>query len=260
MSFQGAIFDVDGVLVESPHEAAWRDTLEGLLEGEWSDVRDQTTWSPGAFTTEVYRDLVSGKPRMDGARAALEHFHVPEVNERVGRYAELKQKKIVELIGQGAFTAFPDALRFILDVREMGLSAAAASSSKNANLFLERIDMDEFCRSEGRRHDFVQPGTTLLDLFAANTCGRDFPQGKPHPEIFLTAAAELGLPTDVCFVLEDAVSGIQAAKAGEIVGLGIARLDDVEELRRAGADLVVTSLDDVDRPSLARGEVRRVPS
>lgn len=260
MSFRGAIFDVDGVLVESPHEAAWRDTLESLLEGEWSDVRDQTTWVPDAFTTEVYRDLVSGKPRMDGARAALEHFHVPDLDRRVRRYAELKQKKIVELIEQGVFTAFPDALRFILDVREMGIAAAAASSSKNANLFLERIDMDEFCRSDGRRHDFVQPGTSLLDLFAANTCGRDFPQGKPHPQIFLTAAAELGLPTDVCFVLEDAVSGIRAAKAGEMVGLGIARLDDVEELRSAGADLVVTSLDDVDRPSLARGEVRRVAS
>ena len=257
MSFRGAIFDVDGVLVESPHERAWRETLERLLMGEWNDVRDRTGWAPGAFTSDVYRNLVSGKPRQDGARAALEHFGVPDVDERVGRYADLKQEQIVDLIGQGEFTAFPDALRFVLDVREMGLELAAASSSKNANMFLERIDLDEFCRAEGRRHDFVSTGTTLLDLFDANVCGWDFPQGKPHPEIFLTAAAELGLSAADCFVLEDAVSGIQAAKAGEMVGLGVARLDDEAELRDAGADLVVTSLDDVDRPSLSRGEMAR---
>jgi len=257
MSFRGAIFDIDGVVVESPHERAWRETLEQLLLGEWSDVRDQITWSAGAFTTDVYKNLVSGKPRMDGARAALEHFRVPDVAERVGRYADLKQKQIVDLIGQGEFRAFPDALRFILDVRQMGLSVAAASSSKNAGMFLERIDLDEFCRAEGRSHAFVSTRMSLLDLFAADVCGRDFAQGKPHPEIFLTAAEELGLSPDDCFVIEDAVSGVQAAKAGKMVGLGVARLDDEAELLEAGADLVVTSLDDVDRPSLGRGEVAR---
>jgi beta-phosphoglucomutase-like phosphatase (HAD superfamily) len=44
--FQGAIFDVDGVLVDSPHEKAWRESLRELMEGEWSHIRDQTTWSP----------------------------------------------------------------------------------------------------------------------------------------------------------------------------------------------------------------------
>ena len=38
--FQGAIFDVDGVLVDSPHELAWREALQELMEGDWSDVRD----------------------------------------------------------------------------------------------------------------------------------------------------------------------------------------------------------------------------
>ena len=48
--FQGAIFDVDGVLVDSPHEKAWRESLRELMENDWSDIRDQTTWSPEAFT------------------------------------------------------------------------------------------------------------------------------------------------------------------------------------------------------------------
>ena len=70
-SFQGAIFDVDGVLVDSPHEKAWRESLRDLMEGEWSDVVDRTTWSPDAFTPRVYEEEMSGKPRMSGARAAL---------------------------------------------------------------------------------------------------------------------------------------------------------------------------------------------
>ena len=45
MAFRGAIFDVDGVLVDSPHELAWRDALGRLMDGEWRDIRDQTGWA-----------------------------------------------------------------------------------------------------------------------------------------------------------------------------------------------------------------------
>jgi beta-phosphoglucomutase len=72
--FEGAIFDVDGVLVDSPHERAWRQSLQELMEGEWRDIRKDTTWSHAAFTPQVYEQLMSGKPRMSGARAVLEHL------------------------------------------------------------------------------------------------------------------------------------------------------------------------------------------
>ena len=52
MSFRGAIFDVDGVLVDSPHELAWREDLKDLLEGGWSGVRDRTTWTRESFTPQ----------------------------------------------------------------------------------------------------------------------------------------------------------------------------------------------------------------
>jgi beta-phosphoglucomutase-like phosphatase (HAD superfamily) len=61
--FQGVIFDVDGVLVDSPHEKAWRQSLRELMESSWSDIRDRTTWTPDAFTAHVYQQYVSGKPR-----------------------------------------------------------------------------------------------------------------------------------------------------------------------------------------------------
>ena len=256
--FSGAIFDVDGVLVDSPHELAWREGLRQLMENEWSDVRPRTSYAPEKFTPEVYQRVMSGKPRYAGARAALEHFGVPDPEQRAQEYGDRKQVMIVELIEASEFHAYPDALRFVLAVKGAGLRIGAASSSKNANAFLERIRLDEFAREEGLSYDFVRPGYTLLDILDANVSGRDFEQGKPHPEIFLTAAEELGLPPAECFVVEDAANGVQAAKAGNMEALGLARADDEELLAGANADLVVTTLDDVSLDALAQGRLEQV--
>ena len=256
MAFQGAIFDVDGVLVDSPHELAWRESLRELMEGEWRDLRDQTSWTAERFTPAVYQQLMAGKPRMAGARAALEHFGVPDIGPRAERYAEAKQEGVVKLIEEGRFVAFPDALRFILTVKHLGIRVAGASSSKNAKLFLERIRLDTFAAEQRLDYDFIRPGMTLQELFDADISGRDFPKGKPDPAIFLTAAAELGVPPGACFVVEDASSGIRAAKAGAMAALGVARLDDRDLLLEGGADLVVTTLDDVYLPSLAKGRLQ----
>ncbi len=254
-AFSGAIFDVDGVLVDSPHERAWRETLQELMEGPWSDIRDQTTWSREAFTPEVYQEVMSGKPRESGALAALEHFEVPDPQDHVEAYAERKQAMVVELIEAGEFSAYPDALRFILAMKAAGLLVGAASSSKNAGLFLKQIRLDTFAQEEGLEYEFLEQGQSLLEFFDADVSGRDFEQGKPHPEMFLAAAEELGLTPDGCFVIEDAVSGVEAAKAGEMSALGLAREDDYEQLAEADPDLVVTSLDDVDLDALAEGRL-----
>ena len=129
MSFRGAIFDVDGVLVDSPHEQAWREGLRQLMENDWSDVRGQTTYAPEKFTPEVYQRVMSGKPRYAGAQSALEHFGVPDAERRAREYGDRKQVMIVELIEASQFHAYPDALRFVLAVKDMGLRIAAASSS-----------------------------------------------------------------------------------------------------------------------------------
>ena len=257
MTFRGAIFDVDGVLVDSPHEQAWREGLRQLMENEWSEVRDQSTYAPEKFTPEVYQRVMSGKPRYAGAQAVLEHFGVPDPEQRAQEYGDRKQVMIIELIEASEFHAYPDALRFVLAVKDAGLRIGAASSSKNANAFLERIRLDEFAEDVGLGYDFVRPGYTLLDILDANVSGRDFEQGKPHPEIFLTAAEELGLPPAECFVVEDAANGVQATKAGNMAALGLARADDEEMLAAANADLVVTTLDDVSLDALAEGRLER---
>ena len=257
--FAGAIFDVDGVLVDSPHERAWRETLHELMETRWRDLRGQTSWSPDGFTSRVYQEIVAGKPRLSGARAALAYFGLPDAKTHASEYAERKQEVVVALIEAGEFTAFPDALRLLLDVREAGIPIATASSSKNGRLLLSGIRLDRFVQEHDLDYDIVTPGQTLLDVLDADLSGRTFRQGKPHPEIFLAAARQLGAPAHACFVVEDAVSGVKAAKAGAMAALGIARADDVELLTGAGADLVVTTLDEVDRQALLVGRLAPAP-
>lgn len=257
MGFRGAIFDVDGVLVDSPHEKAWREGLRQLMEGEWSDIRDQTSYSPEAFTPQVYQREMSGKPRYKGAQAALEYFGVPDAERRAREYGDMKQEMIVDLIEAKDFEEYPDALRFVLALKEAGVLIAAASSSKNAGAFLRLVRLDEFAEREGLSHDFLTPGYTLLDILDGDVSGRDFEHGKPAPDIFLAAGEEVGLRSSECFVIEDAANGIQAAKAGEFAALGIARADDEEALAEAGADLVVTSLDEVSLEAISEGRLER---
>jgi beta-phosphoglucomutase-like phosphatase (HAD superfamily) len=253
--FKGAIFDVDGVLVDSPHEKAWRESLRELMESDWGTIRDQTTWSPEAFTPQVYQEEMSGKPRMSGARAALDHFGVPDAERRVVEYAQHKQVMVVRLIEAGDFTAYPDALRFIIAVKDAGIRVAAASSSKNAGLFLRKIRLDTFAHDRGISSPSVRPDLTLLEFFDADVSGRDFAHGKPHPEMFLTAGEQLGVAPEDSMVIEDAAAGVEAAKAGAMAAIGVARSDDAELLAAAGADIVVASLDEVDVAALAEGRL-----
>ena len=253
--FQGAIFDVDGVLVDSPHEQAWRASLRELMEGQWSDIRGQTTWSPGAFTPHLYQSEISGKPRMSGARAALEYFQVPGADARAAQYAAHKQAMVVRLIEAGDFTAYPDALRFLIAVKDAGIAVAAASSSKNAKLLLRQIRLDSFADEHGISSASLRPGLTLLDFFDADVSGRDFAHGKPHPEMFLAAARELGAAPEAAIVMEDAAAGVMAAKAGAMAAIGIARAHDASLLTAAGADIVVTTLDEVDLAALSHGRL-----
>lgn len=247
MQFQGWIFDVDGVLVDSPHEAAWRESLRQLMAGPWHDIALRSSYAPDRFTTAMYQRTMTGKPRADGAAAALRFFDVADPTGALRQhYMDAKQTMLLDLAQQGRFTAFDDALRFVLDIRASGALLGVASSSKNANLFLGQVLLAPFVAAGKARqgsYPFVQATTSLLDLFDANTCGQDVAHGKPAPDLFLATAAALDLPPGQCAVVEDAPSGVQAAKAGGMACVGVARIDDAQELAAAGADWVVTNLD-----------------
>src|SRR5664280_988505 len=137
-----------------------------------------------------------------------------------------KQALVIRLIEAGDFTAYADALRYIVAVKDDGIRVAAASSSKNAQLFLSKIRLDTFAAEHGISSPSLRPGLTLLEYFDADVSGRDFAHGKPHPEMFLTAAGLLAVEPERAMVIE-----------------------------AAAAEIVVTTLDDVDRAALADGRL-----
>ncbi len=243
------VFDVDGVIVDSPHERAWVEALAQLADGDWHALVPATRYRPEAFDTRTYQAFVAGRPRLDGARAILEHFGFPEPESRAVAYAQRKQRRLLELIAQGAVTAFPDALRLIAQLRRRNVPLAAASSSKNANAIMEKIDLAPAAATAA-----TSAKTRLLDCFAANVCGRDV-AGKPAPDLFLAAAAALGVAAADCVVVEDAPAGVAAAKNGGMKSIGIARLHDEAGLAASGADLVVRTLDDVAIDPLVAGRL-----
>ncbi len=161
----------------------------------------------------------------------------------------------MRLIQAGDFPADPDALRFVIATKDAGMLIADASSSKNAALFLRQIRLDTFAREHGISSPALRPGLTLLDYFDADVSGRDFAHGKPSPEIFLTAAHELGVEPRHAIAIADASAGIQAAKAGGMATLGAARAGNAGLLAEVGADLVVTTLHDVDTTALSEGRL-----
>jgi HAD superfamily hydrolase (TIGR01509 family) len=203
----------------SNHEQAWREALEGFAD-------------PAGFTTAVYQAHVAGKPRLAGARAALRALGAPDGDERAVAYASAKQARLEALIESGAIGAFPDALRLIEALYARGWPMALASSSKNANAMMRPIRLPS--------------GRGLLDAFTANLCGRGLERGKPDPEMFLLAAAALHVSPASCVVFEDSSAGIEAARRGGMMSVGVARLGDTAALQAAGADRVVTSLDEID--------------
>lgn len=230
---RAVILDVDGVLLASPHEQAWREALTGLAD-------------PTRFNRRLYQDQVAGKPRADGALAALTALGVADAADRAPGYAARKQARLEALIKAGAVRPFPDGVRFAERAAAAGLPMALASASRNADALLA------VCK----RAD----GGALRDLFAVNLNGRDDGPGKPDPWIIRQAAAELGVAAAECLVVEDAPAGVQAARAAGALALGVARREDAAGLHAAGAHRVVASLDEIDAADLASGRWAGAPS
>ena len=252
------VFDVDGVLIDSPHQRAWTETLAELVRGDWRDIAASTRYRPELFDAGTYQQFAAGTPRLNGAQSILEHFGFPNAEARSARYARKKQYRLIELIDAGAFQPFPDALRFVSELHRRNVRLAAASSSKNANSMMEQIHVHATPAS-ARPVNKPFGGPPLADFFAANVCGHYVAKGKPAADLFLLAAAALAIDPSGCIVVEDAPAGVAAAKNGGMKAIGIARLHDEAMLSASGADLVVTSLDDVAIDPLISGklEIRR---
>ena len=213
MSFKGAIFDLDGVIVDTVplHFSAWK-----YLFAEKYGV---------PFTESIYEEKVDGKPRLDSVLAILPHLS----REKAITAGEIKQARYLELLEHSGIKVFQSSIVFIEELLKHNVLLAAASSSKNAPYILKKIG--------------------LADKMRVIISGNDFKQGKPHPEIFLKAQEALGLNIKECIVFEDAKAGVLAAKAGGFFCVGIDRSGKPKNY--VEADLVVKDLSEVNYDLLA---------
>lgn len=101
------IFDVDGVLLVSPHERAWCEALAGFADSL-------------LFTTFFYQARVAGRAWLEGARAALAALGLPDARSRAVAYAAAKQRCLERIVATEGVTAFPDALRFVRVLADRG--------------------------------------------------------------------------------------------------------------------------------------------
>jgi HAD superfamily hydrolase (TIGR01509 family) len=141
-----------------------------------------------------------------------------------------KNDLVLELLRKGGVDIYACSIRFVEVAREAGLHRAVVSASKNCrNVLL----------AAGIEHLFE----VRVDGVVAEEEGL---RGKPAPDMFLVAAARLGIPPARCSVFEDAVAGVQAGHAGGFGWVvGVDRVGQAEALRRAGADRVVGDLSEL---------------
>ncbi len=212
MALRGIIFDLDGVIVDTvpAHYAAWHRMF---------------TEEGYHFDEKVYHDKVDGRRRQDGVAAVMEGADLATVEAAGDR----KNDYFLDLIRQGKFQVFETSVAFVKACRAAGLSLATASSSRNVSHILQIVGLEQ--------------------EFQAIVGGDDVSRGKPNPDIFLHAAAQMGLTAAECIVLEDATSGVKAAKAGGFYCIGVDRVGQPERLE--GADRIIGDLGEISPETLS---------
>jgi len=242
----GFLWDIDGVVADSPHEGAWR------------EVAEMAEWGIEGLTSEFYLNHVASKPREEGADNILKMLggyeklgaETPEKKkELLDKYCEQKNKIIVDLIKQGEFGVFESSVMMIVEAKARGLKLGAASASKNANSMLVEINVNEIIQKHkpGAEYDFIKEDTAVHDLFDVNVCGKTVPGGKA--ELFKISAETIsemtGGEAEKFVVFEDGISGVESAKQNGFYAVGIIRIGTKEDFERAGADIIVNDLSEI---------------
>jgi beta-phosphoglucomutase family hydrolase len=219
---RACLFDLDGVLTQTArvHAAAWKQMFDEFLRSQGQPE----------FTQHDYDAYVDGKRREDGVRSFLQSRNIPAPEETVKQLGDKKNELVQRLIHDNGVETYEGSIRYVEAVRDAGLRRAVVSSSANT-------------------HDVLQV-TGIADLFEAVVDGvvaeREHLPGKPAPDMFLAGARALGVEPKEAAVFEDALAGVQAGHAGGFaLVVGVDRVDQADELRKHGADVVVTDLSEL---------------
>ena len=232
------VFDLDGVITRtaSVHARAWQQTFDDYLER-----RARAAGKPfQAFDPRAdYLRFVDGKPRYEGVRSFFESRGIrlppgdpsdPPERETICGIGNRKQARFLALVESEGVRVYESTVSLIRRLRSNGVRIAVVTSSRNCAPLL---------RAAG-----------IVDLFDVSVDGNTLEEqglrGKPHPDSFLKALEWVGVEPDRALVVEDAVAGVEAGRSGRFaLVVGVDRGGNRLALRQAGADLVVSDLDEV---------------
>jgi mannitol-1-/sugar-/sorbitol-6-/2-deoxyglucose-6-phosphatase len=210
LAFQAVIFDLDGVLADSE---PWWNQIDANLLAEYGVT----------YRGEYHRNVLGVSYRL-AVEFYKNAFHISApVEELMRRRGQIATEFFANRVG-----LFPSAKTTLEDLRQMKLRLALATSSVGASArpFLER--------------------TGIGSSFEVIVTGDEIQFGKPHPDIYLCTAEKLGVPADACLVIEDALSGVAAAKAAgmRVAAIPDTRFVDAREYEKK-ADYVLGSLSEI---------------
>jgi beta-phosphoglucomutase family hydrolase len=230
--FDAALFDLDGVITPTAqvHMHAWSEMFNAFLSARGVEE---------PYTDDDYFRYVDGKPRYDGVRSFLESRGIelpggdpsdgPEEQTICG-LGNRKNGVFEEVLEREGVEPYPGSRRLVESLADRGIAMAVVSSSRNAPDVLRVADMIDYFPT-------IVDGKVANDRHLA---------GKPAPDTFLYAAEQVGAEPSRAVVLEDALSGVAAGRAGNFgLVVGVDRGVGAEALTENGADQVVTDLEEL---------------
>ncbi|KAF0200888.1 MAG: beta-phosphoglucomutase family [Bacteroidetes bacterium] len=241
--FDAVIFDLDGVITKTAlvHSSAWKKMFDDFLKA-WA-LKNGETFREFTHSGD-YLPFVDGKPRYKGVQDFLSSRNIsipfgdpsdPYEAETVCGLGNRKDFAFNEILSRDGVGVYESTVALIHELKNQNIRIGVASSSKNCAPVLE---------TAGLLHLFETrvDGVVSVELQL---------KGKPEPDIFTTAADNLGVSYDRTVIVEDAVSGVQAGQKGGFgLVIGIAREENTHELRLNGADIVVEDLEEIDIPDI----------
>ncbi|HSJ96924.1 MAG TPA: beta-phosphoglucomutase family hydrolase, partial [Myxococcota bacterium] len=236
--FDAVLFDLDGVLTRTAdvHAAAWKRLFDDFLERH--AARTGAAFVP--FDIECdYRRYVDGKARGDGVASFLAARGIdlapgapgdPPAADTMHALGARKDRYFTEHLERDGVEPYESSIELVRLLRAQDVRTAVVSSSRNCAAVLNAVGIAGL-------FDARVDGTDLEGLGIA---------GKPAPDMFLEAARRLQVEPGRAAVVEDAIAGVAAGRAGGFGSvIGVDRHGQAKALHEAGADAVVADLADV---------------
>lgn len=210
MQIKGVIFDMDGLMFDT----------ERIYYRGWQEAAKAYGYE---ITWEIYTQIVARNSEYIGR--VLRKI----LGEDLPYDALVSKKRALsdEIVAREGITKKPGLMQLLTQLEEKGIKKAVATSSYREKA-LRYLDM-----------------AGVKERFDGIICGNEVEESKPNPDIFLKAAALIGVAPEACLVLEDSRLGIEAAQRAGMTGIFIPDLVACDDEIRSYASYVMTSLEDV---------------